>query len=110
MARFPLEPGHSLGIRGKLLGQDLQCHIPVQLGIGGTIHHTHTPFADFLQNLVMANGRAVEKGRRGYGPRRIEETSYRADEIRYRKISAELLALLSELKCRKCKQCNQSQE
>ena len=49
----------------------------------------------------------VEKGRRRYGPGRIEEISYRADEVRYPEISAKLLALLSELKCRKC---NQPQE
>ncbi len=56
-------------------------------------------------------GGLVRGGRSG--PRRIEETSYRADEIRYREISAELLALLSELKCRKCRKCrkcNQPQE
>ncbi len=55
---FPLKPGHSLGIRGKLLGQDLQRHVPVQLGIGGTVDHSHAAFTDLLQNLVMANGRA----------------------------------------------------
>jgi len=55
---FPLEPPHPLAVRGKPLGQDLQSHVPVQLGIGGPVHHTHTAFADLLQNLVMANGRS----------------------------------------------------
>ncbi len=49
---------HSLRIGGKLLGQDLQRHIPVQLGIGGTVDLSHTTFANFLQNLGMANGRS----------------------------------------------------
>ncbi len=31
---------------------------PVQLGIGGPIHHSHTTFTDFLKNFVMANGLA----------------------------------------------------
>ncbi len=49
------------GQGSKSLGQDLQCHVPVQLGIGGTIDLSHTPFANLLQNLVMANGRAEHK-------------------------------------------------
>ncbi len=44
-----------MGIRGKLLGQDLQRHIRVQLGIGGTVHHSHASFTDLFQNLVMAD-------------------------------------------------------
>ncbi len=46
--RFSLEPAHSLAVRGKLLGQDLQRHVPVQLGIGGTVDHSHAPFTDLL--------------------------------------------------------------
>ncbi len=56
--RFSLKPAHSLGILGKLLGQDLQRHIPVQLGIGGTVNLAHASFANFLKNLLMANGLA----------------------------------------------------
>ena len=32
--RFSLEPGEAIRIRGKCLGQDLQCHLATQLGIG----------------------------------------------------------------------------
>ncbi len=55
---FSLEPAHSLGIGGKLLGQDLQRHVPVQLGIGGAVHLTHAPLANLLNDFVMADGLA----------------------------------------------------
>ncbi len=46
---------HSLRIGGKLLGQDLQCHVPVQLGIGGTVDLSHASFAYLLKNFVVAD-------------------------------------------------------
>ena len=42
----------------NLWGQDLERHVPVQLGIGGPIHHAHAPFTDLLQNLLMTDGLA----------------------------------------------------
>ncbi len=56
--RFSLESTHSLGIRGKLLGQYLQRHVPIQLGIGGTVDLSHTPLAYFLSDFVVADGRS----------------------------------------------------
>jgi len=53
--RFPLKPAHSLEIRGQLLGQDLQGHVLVELGVGGTVDLAHTAFTDLLQNFVMAD-------------------------------------------------------
>ena len=43
------------------------------------------------------------------GRKKGKRTKNRADEVRYPEISAGLLELLSELKCRKCRKCNQSQ-
>jgi len=62
-----------------------------------------TPFASMERSIWCPGGRSLRKGitdgyykksngkdfsflvlgKRGYGPRRIEETSYRADEVRY---------------------------
>ena len=53
---IPLKPGQSLGIGGKLLGQDFQRHVPVQLGIGGTVDLAHPTLAYQFQDFVMANG------------------------------------------------------
>jgi len=49
------------GQGSKSLGQDLQCHVPVQLGIGGPVEFAHTTFAYFLQNFVMGDGLADQK-------------------------------------------------
>ncbi len=49
--------GQSLRVLGELLGQHLNSHLPIQLGVGGTVDLSHTTFADFLEYLVMANGR-----------------------------------------------------
>ena len=53
---FSLKPAHALGIGGKLLGQDLERHILVELGIGGTVDLAPTAFTDFLQDFVGADG------------------------------------------------------
>ena len=55
---FPLKAAHALGIGGKLLGQDFQRHVPVQLGIGGTVDLAHPTLAYQFQDFVMANGGA----------------------------------------------------
>ncbi len=41
--RLTLEPGQPIRISGKRLGQDLQRHLPVELGIGGLIDLAHAP-------------------------------------------------------------------
>ncbi len=43
-----LERFHTLAVRGELLGQDLERHVPVQLGVGGTVDLAHTPRSNFL--------------------------------------------------------------
>ncbi len=48
MFRFSLKAAHALGIGGKLLGQDFECHVSVELGIGGTIDFSHAALADLF--------------------------------------------------------------
>jgi len=55
---FPLEPLQCLLVLGVFLRQKLQGHIATQAGVLSPVHHTHAPFTDLLQNLVMADGRA----------------------------------------------------
>ena len=53
-----VEPCQPIRISGKRLGQDLQCHLPVQLGIGGLIDLAHAPLADEGGDLVVAESGA----------------------------------------------------
>ena len=53
---FPFKAFSEVGSLGQVLGQDLQRHVPVQFGIGGTVDGAHTAFTDFLQDFVMADG------------------------------------------------------
>ena len=41
--RLSLEPGETIRIGGKRLGQNLQRHLPVQFGIRGLIDLSHPP-------------------------------------------------------------------
>ena len=52
---FPLKPGQSLGVPGELLGQHLDGHFTVEVGVLGPVDLTHTAFTDFLQNFVMTD-------------------------------------------------------
>ena len=51
---FPLRPSKTIRIFGKRLRQDLQRHLPVQLGIGGLIDLPHAPLADQGGDVVVA--------------------------------------------------------
>ncbi len=62
--RFPLEPGEPIRISGKRLGQGLQCHLPVELGIGGLIDLPHAPLADESGHVVVGDARAKVEGHR----------------------------------------------
>ena len=52
--RLPLEPSQPIRISGKRLGQDLERHLPVELGIGGLVDLAHAPLADEGGHVVMA--------------------------------------------------------
>ncbi len=51
-----MSSGQSLRVLGELLGQHLNSHLTAQVGVLGTVDLSHTPFAYFFKNLVMANG------------------------------------------------------
>ena len=48
--------------RSGSLGQDLQRHLPVQLGIGGLIDLPHAPLADEGDDVVVAESGADGQG------------------------------------------------
>ena len=48
------KPGQSIGIVCKGLGQHLQRHVPVELGVSGSIHLTHAAFADLGGDGIRA--------------------------------------------------------
>ena len=52
--RLALEPSKSIRIFGKRLGQDLQRHLAVELGIGGLPHLTHPTFTNLGGDCAMA--------------------------------------------------------
>ena len=60
--RLSLEPSETIRISGKRLGQDLQRHLPVQLGIGGLIDLPHAPLADEGGDVVVGDARADGQG------------------------------------------------
>ena len=53
-----LEPGKAIRISGERLRQDLERHLPVQLGIGGLIDLAHAAFANEGSDVVMAESGA----------------------------------------------------
>ena len=55
---FALKPGQSIGIVCKGLGQHLQRHVPVELGVSGSIHLTHAAFVDLGGDGIRAEGGA----------------------------------------------------
>ncbi len=52
--RFPLKPRQSIRISGKRFGQDLERHLPVELGVGGLIDLSHPALADEGGDIVVA--------------------------------------------------------
>ena len=55
---FSLKPSEPVRISGKRLGQDLQRHPPIELGIGGLVNLAHTAFPDEGGHVVVAEPRA----------------------------------------------------
>ena len=56
--RFALEPCEPIRISRKRLGQNLERHLAVQLGIGGLIDLSHPALADEGGDVVMAQSGA----------------------------------------------------
>ena len=55
---FPLEPGKTIRITGKRLGQIFSATWAVELGIGGLIDLAHAAFADLGGDGIGAEGGA----------------------------------------------------
>ena len=49
------EASHALRVQSKDLREDLEGHVPVQLGVTGTIDLTHAAFTQFLRNFVVGD-------------------------------------------------------
>ena len=60
--RLTLKPCQPIRIAGKRFGQDLQRHLPVQLGIGGLIDLSHPALADEGGDVVVAESGADGQG------------------------------------------------
>ncbi len=54
-AGFPFESLQALPVAGKIPGQHLDGDLPVQPGVGGTVHLSHRPGANAVVDLVMGN-------------------------------------------------------
>jgi hypothetical protein len=54
---FPLKAGLTLTVLSKNLRKDLEGNVSVQSRIVGAVDFSHSPFADLLDNPVMANCR-----------------------------------------------------
>ncbi len=54
--RLAAESTHSLAVTGKGFRQHLQGHFPVQPGVRGPVHLTHSTLSDLFRNAVMGDG------------------------------------------------------
>jgi hypothetical protein len=57
-ARFALEPGHPVGVRGECRRQDLDRDVPPQPRVTRAIHFAHPAGAEGVQDLVPADSGA----------------------------------------------------
>ena len=64
---LPLEPGEAIRVGGERLGEDLQRHLALELGISRLIDLPHTPLADEGGDVVMAEARADVQGHVYFG-------------------------------------------
>ncbi len=55
---FTFKPGESIRILSKRLGENLQGHLTLELGIGGLIDLAHAAFADEGGDVVVAESGA----------------------------------------------------
>jgi hypothetical protein len=63
--RFTFEAREPIRIEGKLVRQNLQCDIAVQLAVAGAIHFAHAPGADQPEDFIGAKASA---GLERHGP------------------------------------------
>ena len=54
--RFPLEARHALGVAGEHFRQNLERHVPIELGVGGAIDHSHAARTELCGDAIMRNG------------------------------------------------------
>src|ERR1035438_5273145 len=70
-ARFPFQPVLAAGIARRRLWQELDCHLPPQLGVGGEVHISHPTPAQQRMHAVMpdslGNGRLTNRSRPAIG-------------------------------------------
>jgi len=52
---FQLEAAESLGVVGKIIGEELQSNVATQLQVFGLVHDTHAAAADLVEDTVMGN-------------------------------------------------------
>ena len=73
---FPLEPGESIRIIREGVGQDLQRHVTVELGISGLIDLAHAAFADLGGDFIRAeSGAGFEWHSYGNGTRSLSSSN-----------------------------------
>ena len=53
-----MESRHAIGIGGVRLGQDLDRHLAIELGIAGPIHFTHAAGAEKADYFMTAENRS----------------------------------------------------
>ena len=53
--RLALEARQPVGVLGEQVRQDLDGHLAVERRVDGTPHHTHPPFANLLDEAVVAD-------------------------------------------------------
>ena len=61
---FSLEPRQPLRVSGERFGEDLERHLPLELGISRLIHLAHAPLADEGGHVVVAEAGADLQGHR----------------------------------------------
>ncbi len=60
--RLPLEPGEPVRISREGVGEDLQRHLAVELGVGGLPDLAHAAFPEQGGHVVVAEARARTQG------------------------------------------------
>ena len=55
---FPLEPRQAVGVGGERLGEHLERHVPVELGVAGLPDFAHPALADQADHFLRADLRA----------------------------------------------------
>src|SRR5579864_9514343 len=59
--RFALETSHAVGVRGERLRQDLDGHVPVEIGVAGAVDLPHASAAQQVRDSVRPQPRALSQ-------------------------------------------------